>query len=102
MVEQVREHVRKLLTEGQISAFLGLKDQDGNIVPYVFEKPEDLDDGFTLGEVEGALPARYPLAKLLMVLVSADPEKKFGILVRGCDERALYELVRWNQLPGAA
>jgi ferredoxin len=102
MVKQVREHVRKLLTEGQISAFLGLRNQDGNIMPYVFEKPEDLDNGFTLGEVEGALPARYPLAKLLMVLVSADPDKKFGILVRGCDERALYELARWNQLPGAA
>jgi ferredoxin len=34
-----------------------------------------------------------------MTLVTKYPDQVFGVLVRGCDERAVHELLRWNQLP---
>lgn len=102
MVEEVKEHVKKVLAEGKIAGFLGLKDADGNIFPFLFITPEDLQNGFSLGAVPEGPPQRYPMAKLVFDLLSKYPEKSFGVLVRGCDERALNELIRWNQIPGAA
>jgi len=98
MIEQVAAHVKTLLEEGKVSAFLGLRDQNGNIFPYVYEKPADLDDGFSVGDLEGPGDSRYPIAKILMTLISSAPDKVVGVLLRGCDERALNELLRWNQL----
>lgn len=98
MIEQVREHVRKLLNEGKIAAFVGLQDQSGNIVPCLYQKSEDLDDGFTVGDKQGPGDSRYPLARVLLAVVQAYPESSFGVLVRGCDERAINELTRWNQI----
>ncbi|MGB6063509.1 MAG: 4Fe-4S ferredoxin [Desulfomonilaceae bacterium] len=98
MIEQVREHVKTLLTEGKIAGFLGLKNQEGNVVPYIYEKPDDLDNGLSLGDLEGPGDARYPISRIFMTVLSREPEKPFGVLLRGCDERALNELLRWNQI----
>lgn len=98
MIEQVREHVKTLLTEGKIAGFLGLKNQEGNVVPYIYEKPDDLDNGLSLGDLEGPGDARYPISRIFMTVLSREPEKAFGVLLRGCDERALNELLRWNQI----
>ncbi len=100
MVEKAKEYVKALFSDGRIDAFLGLLDQDGNIYPYLFEKVGDLDKRFTLGVRDGQAPARYPMAKLVMALARNFPEKSFGVLIRGCDERALNELLRWNQITG--
>lgn len=102
MIEEIKEHVKRLLDEGTISAFLGLKEDHGTIVPHLYETSEDLDDGFSLGATEGGKPARYPMATLVMSVAASCEDGKVGVLVRGCDERALYELMRWNQVPGAA
>jgi len=101
MIEQIRDHVKALFRDGKIAAFLGLKNEQGNIVPHLFSSPEELDDGLTIGLVESGTE-RYPLASLLMTLLSGYPDKTFGVLVRGCDERALNELTRWNQPATAA
>ena len=100
MIEQIREHVKALFRDGKIAAFLGLKDEQGNIVPHLFASPEELDDGLTLGGTESDA-ARYPLASLVMTLVAGYPDKTIGVLVRGCDERALCEMTRWNQTAAA-
>ncbi|HMK35909.1 MAG TPA: 4Fe-4S ferredoxin [Desulfomonilaceae bacterium] len=101
MTDQIKEHVKKLLNEGTINAFLGLKDQDGNIFPHIYETAEELDNGFSIGDLEGPGDSRYPIARILMTALSADEDKIMGVLLRGCDERALIEVTRWNQLKGA-
>jgi formate dehydrogenase (coenzyme F420) beta subunit len=101
MIEQVTLEVRTLLSEGKIAGFLGLRNQDGNVLPFIYEKAEDIDDGFSLGDVKSLADSRYPLARILMTMLKADAEKNYGILVRGCDERALNELLRWNQVTPA-
>ncbi len=100
MLEDVRNHVKKLFEDGAVSGFLGLKNVNGNIVPHVFTSAEELDEGLSLGKLPDAdgPPVRYPMAKLLMNLVLRSPGEKIGVFVRGCDERAVNELVRWNQL----
>jgi formate dehydrogenase (coenzyme F420) beta subunit len=101
MIQKVREHVRVLLNEGKIGAFVGLQDLEGNIIPYVYEKGEDLDNGFTIGDLRASGDSRYPLARVLLTALQGYPDTVFGVLVRGCDERALNELTRWNQIVSA-
>jgi ferredoxin len=100
-MEQVRDHVRQLFREGKIGAFLGLKNMDGSVVPHLYGKPEDLDDGFSLGDLHEPGDARYPLSGILSTILREDNARVFGILLRGCDDRALNELVRWNQIAGS-
>ena len=100
MIEKVKEQVQILLSEGKIAGFLGLRDDDGVVTPFLFQKPENVDASFSLGDL-GDEPgaARYPMAKLAMrLLQNSQDDSIYGVLVRGCDERALNELKRWNQL----
>lgn len=101
MIDQVVTHVKTLMEEGKIAAFLGLKDCFGNIFPHLYGTSEELDDGFSIGDLQGPGDSRYPLANILMTVLAQDPTAHFGILVRGCDERALNELLRWNQIEAA-
>jgi formate dehydrogenase (coenzyme F420) beta subunit len=101
MIDQVVTHVKTLMDEGKIAAFLGLKDCFGNITPHLYGTSEELDDGFSIGDLQGPGDSRYPLANILMTVLAQDPTEHFGILVRGCDERALNELLRWNQINAA-
>jgi ferredoxin len=100
MIDKVREHVKALLDDEKIAGFLGLRQEDGHIFPHLFETSSDLENGFSIGRSDEPEPQRYPIASTLLTLTSAYPDRVFGILVRGCDERALNELLRWNQIPG--
>ncbi len=97
MIEQVKQHVKELLLDGAIGAFVGLKDQAGNIAPHIYEKAEDLDEGFSIGDLQAPGDSRYPLARIVMTASNQNPDIAIGVLVRGCDDRALNELARWNQ-----
>ncbi|MDD3471169.1 MAG: 4Fe-4S dicluster domain-containing protein [Syntrophaceae bacterium] len=98
MIDIVKEQVKTLMDSGQISAFLGLKEKQGSVFPFLYKSVQDLDEGFSLGDLEKPGQARYPIAKLLMRIVKSDAETSYGALFRGCDERAWNELLRWNQV----
>lgn len=103
MIEKVKEHVKSLLASGKIGGFLGLKNENGVVTPFLFQTEEELQNGFSLGDMETPGAARYPMAKLALHLIqNSKDDSPYGILVRGCDERALNELSRWNQLDSAA
>lgn len=97
MIEKVCDVVRGHLREGRITAFLGLREVNGHVGPFLFKDQEDLS-GFSLGDRERPGDARYPLNKILIRYARAYPEACFGVLVRGCDERGLKTLYLWNQL----
>ncbi|MFA6220964.1 MAG: 4Fe-4S ferredoxin [Desulfomonilaceae bacterium] len=98
MIEQVKEHVKSLLASGKIVGFLGLRNDDGVVTPYLFQKEEELDNVLSVGDLETPGAARYPMAKLALHLIqNCNDDSVYGVLVRGCDERALNELRRWNQ-----
>jgi len=97
MSEKVKAKVEELLASGRIKGFWGLRTMQGNIGPFLFSSPDDLD-GLVVGDRERPGDTRYPLNKLLVNLARCYPEEVFGVLVRGCDERGLRALYSWNQL----
>lgn len=97
MIEDVKNKVKELLTSGEITGFIGLIEKNGHIAPHLFTQAEELED-FSLGDREFPGDTRYPLDKVLITLSREYPDDKFGILVRGCDERGLKALHVWNQI----
>ena len=94
-MDALRAKVRKLLEDGEVAGYLGYKLENGHPLPHLFmpERLEELDQA-----IVAPGNARYPLDKLLQVLVASYPEASFAIQVRGCDERGLNELYKWGQL----
>ena len=92
-MKEMVEKVKHLLDEGQITGFIGLKQQHGQPAPYLFTKEniEDLEF-MVVGDI------RYPLNKVLLKVAKRHSEDHLGVMVRGCDERGLNELFKWNQV----
>lgn len=74
----------------KIKGVLGLRKIHSNVQPYFFTDIEELKDI--------ALSPKYPIAKIVKKLQQRYPDKKFGVVVRGCDERALIELAKRNHV----
>jgi len=92
VMEELKTIIRKKLEEGA-DAFLCLVDEEGSPVPALVTDADSPDlDRVMVGEV------RYPLGKLLIELLREYPDKRFAVLVRGCDQRALVELAKLGQV----
>jgi heterodisulfide reductase subunit A len=79
----LREEASRLLQDGY-NGIVGLRKKWGQVGPYLFTQSEELQ------ELE--LKPRYPLAKFICQIQRKWPDKRFGAVVRGCDERALKKL----------
>ncbi len=91
----MKEEVRRLLSEKEVAGFLGLRrDERGAVVPHLFTL-ENIDEVESLVVEEDQ---RYSPGKILLKIVAAHPGEKIGVMARGCDERALIELHKRNQL----
>jgi formate dehydrogenase (coenzyme F420) beta subunit len=78
---------------GGADAFLAFKDEEGTVIPALITDADSPElERVEVGEY------RYPLGKILIGLQREYPEKRFAVLVRGCDERALVELSKLEQL----
>jgi ferredoxin len=97
MEQKIREYVHQLLSDRKIKGFLGLREDNGHIMPHLFCTAQDLED-MSLGDAHRPGDARYPLNQLLIRVTREYPDDTFAVLVRGCDERGLKELFKWNQL----
>lgn len=95
MQSVVREKIARLLAERDAVGVLGLRDEEGAAIPYVFTSVEETSS-LVLGP-------RWPLAKTAWRIGGSLPEgKSLGLVCRGCDIRALEELVKAGALrPGA-
>ena len=91
--QKIIDRAKELLASGEIGGFLALKQEGVHIAPHLFTDPAELDM-LSLGDGQGLGDARYPLVKLLYTLAERSPQEKFGIMVRGCDERALNQLLK--------
>ncbi|MBC7254475.1 MAG: 4Fe-4S ferredoxin [Actinobacteria bacterium] len=91
-MEVLKSLIRKKLEEGA-DAFLCLVEEEGSPVPALITDPASPQlESLTPGDT------RYPLTKLLIDLLRQYPERRFAVLVRGCDERALVELAKLEQV----
>ena len=74
----------------ELDGILALRADHGGAVPHLYRPGDDLSDL--------VLEPRYPMALTLNLLLAHYPESRLGVVVRGCDERALVEMVKRNQV----
>ena len=97
MIDKIKMEIRKLFDSGRIEGFLGLREVNGHVGPHLFTGSADLE-GLDLGDHKAPGDSRYPLGKVLVTITRKYPNATFGMLSRGCDERALKMLFSQNQL----
>jgi len=92
MLNTVKDIARTILTEKQADGVLGLIKGEWDIVqPHIFENPGELDALVT--------EPKWLLAKMAMTVLRSSREGyRLAVVARGCDERALTELVKRNQI----
>jgi formate dehydrogenase subunit beta len=92
MEDKLREIVRKLLSDGDIEYFIGYGQgsEPHRVVP-CFVTDESEVDKLVWGPLCLQNLSKY-------VLRARDLEGKVGVLVKGCDARALVELIKQHQL----
>lgn len=91
-MSDLRAIVREKLAGGA-DAFLCLKNEEGTVLPALITDADSPD----LERVEVG-DSCYPLGKILIDLLREYPGRRFAVLVRGCDERALIELSKLEQV----
>ncbi len=74
----------------EVDGVLALRADHGGAAPHLYRPGDDLGDL--------VLEPRYPMALICDVLVSNKPELRLGVVVRGCDEWALVEMAKRNQI----
>ena len=92
MLDNVKNIARSVLTEKQADGVLGLIKGKWDIIqPYIFENPGQAD--------ALVIEPKWLLAKMAMTILRSSPEGyRLAVISRGCDERALTELVKRNQI----
>jgi ferredoxin len=92
MLEKIKNIARTILSEKQADGVLGLiKGQWDIIQPHIFESPVEVD--------ALVIEPKWLLAKMAMTVLRSSREGyRLAVVVRGCDERALTELVKRNQI----
>ncbi len=92
-MDRLKELIRESLEQGKVAGVVGIMREEGHPRPALFTK-ENIDDVEKLVIDEN----RYPVAQVLLTIARKHPEATLGIVVRGCDERAVIELIRNEQL----
>ena len=91
-MSDLKDLVREKLAGGA-DAFLCLKEEEGTVLPALITDADSPElERVEVGE------ARYPLGKIIVGLLREYPGQRFAVLVRGCDERALIELSKLEQV----
>ncbi len=97
MMDKIKEKIDTLLSDGSVKGVVALAHAHGHVVPFLFQKGDTLET-LCIGDIQTPGDARYPLNQVLITLARQYPDERFGVLVRGCDERGLHTLFRLNQL----
>ncbi|MGQ9803688.1 MAG: 4Fe-4S ferredoxin, partial [Anaerolineae bacterium] len=88
LLEALRAHVAEKIPE--LDGVIGLRRTVVGTAPYLFRQGDDLS--------ELVLSPRYPLALVVSLLQKRYPQARLGVVVRGCDLRALVEMAKRQQV----
>jgi len=103
MIESIRDLARKWLESKEVDAIFGLKEQDGDVAPYLFTgRVNGISE---LGKLTTSTQyrrlcytCRPSKDNILSLMQRREPNMKIGIVARGCEERALVELAKRGQI----
>jgi formate dehydrogenase subunit beta len=92
MLDQVRQKAKEILEKKEADGVLGLKKDLWDVIhPHVFTALSEIDSL--------VLEPKWLLAKMARAILREKPQMyRLAVAVRGCDERALIELVKRNQI----
>ena len=104
-MEEVRSLAKSWLESRKVDAILGLREKNGHIAPHLFTETNELESLTILSHI-GEINSKYFSSNrsqrykknVLFLLEQNYPNAKIGIVARGCDERALIELAKRDQL----
>jgi len=91
-MEEIRNIARDLLEKKEADGILALREGDQAVVePHVFRDPGDISRLVT--------EPKWLFAKTAMKILRSSPRDfRLAVVVRGCDDRALVELAKRNQV----
>lgn len=87
---QITSITIQLLNKQRVLGVIGLRSEHGHVGPHLFTSSEDI--------VALALEPRYSMALICRAVLSNLSEGRLGVVVRGCDERALVEMAKLEQV----
>ncbi len=92
MLDQVRQKAKEILEERQADGVLALKKGLWDVIhPHVFASPAEID--------ALVLEPKWLLAKMARAILRDKPQNwRLAVVVRGCDERSVVELIKRNQI----
>jgi len=90
LAQEAREIAGRLLLSGEVVGVVGLRSDHGCVGLHLFTAVDDL--------AALVLEPRYLLASACRTILSGLPEGRLGVVARGCDERALVEMAKLEQV----
>lgn len=98
MIKKVQKIAREYLKSGKVGVIYGLKKQGKHIAPHIFNNEEELKDLVISTQVHLLNICRPSKKNIIRLIEEKYPQIKIGMVVRGCDERALIELAKRKQI----
>jgi ferredoxin len=106
MIEKLQKLAKEYLMSGKVEVIFGLREKDNHLAPYIFTQVEELDRLVVSSGQAGMQTVKYPLfytcrpskKNIIRLIEEKYPAIKMGVIVKGCEERALIELAKRNQL----
>jgi len=92
MQKQVRQKAKEILEKKEADGILGLKKGLWDVIhPHVFTSPAEID--------ALVIEPKWLLSKMARAILREKPQTwRLAVVVRGCDERAVVELIKRNQI----
>jgi len=81
-----------------VEVIFGLREKDNHIAPHIFTKVEELDRLVVSPKYPLFYTCRPSKKNIIRLIEEKYPAIKIGVIVKGCDERALIELAKRNQI----
>lgn len=90
----LKNKAKDLIAKGA-SGVLFYRLEDGFAIPHLFTS-EDIEKMPRISEISSL--ERYPIAGIVRRILEESDDKRYGVVVRGCDERAIIELSKQGQV----
>jgi len=96
MIDKIQKLAEKWLKDKKVDAIFGLKDAE-HVAPHMFTDADEL--ALTISpKIPICYTCRPENSNILHMIQKKYPDKKIGVVARGCDERALIELAKRDQV----
>lgn len=94
LVQRVRQIASRLMISDEIAGVVGLRSEHGHVGPHFYNVVEGSEAEILEVLRTLVLEPRYPMAHYCQEILSSLPQGRLGVIVRGCDERALIEMAK--------